>query len=425
MISIPDAQIYLVGGAVRDQLLGLEPGEKDWVVVGSTQHQMLELGYKQVGNDFPVFLHPETREEYALARRERKTNTGHRGFDTETRSISLEEDLERRDLTINSIAKDSQGDLIDPIGGQGDLHNRILRHVSPAFREDPLRVLRVARFNAQLSSFNFSIAPETQNLLKEMSASGELESLTPERVWKETEKALMSDSPRTFFETLRSVGALKTILPEVDALFGVKQRPEFHPEIDAGLHTMLSLDRISEQSPDPVDRFAVLVHDLGKATTPEDILPRHTGHEARGADLVEQLCKRLRIPNQYKNLAVKVTRHHLHCHTCMRSRPEDIVTLLDHLSAWSENSKVDQFTNCCMADARGRSGLETRPYPQREFLAECVEAAADISMESILVAGFKGAEIGARIAELRAQSLQKIIDKYSSIDELKYARGDF
>lgn len=420
--EVPGAEVFLVGGAVRDQLLGLVPKEKDWVVVGSNPKQMIELGYRQVGNDFPVFLHPKTNEEYALARQERKQGSGHKGFTTKTEQITLEQDLSRRDLTINAMALSAREELVDPYDGYSDLRNHILRHVSDAFSEDPLRVLRIARFAAQLAPFNFQVVEETLELLKLMSLNGELNSLTPERVWRETEKALTSASPRTFFEVLRSIDALKIIFPEVDALFGTPQRPEFHPEIDAGLHTMLSLDRITESSLDPRLRFAVLVHDTGKATTPSDILPRHTGHETRSAELDEGICDRLRIPNEYRKIAVLVARHHLHCHQSMRSSPVALEELLSTLGAWQEHSLVSDFTECCMADARGRTGLESRPYPQVKFLSECAEAARKIRPAELIDKGYKGKELGDQLKIERAKLIEIVIRKYAHIDELKYAK---
>jgi len=412
---------YLVGGAVRDQLLGIQPQEQDWVVTGSTPEEMTSLGFSQVGKEFPVFLHPETKEEYALARRERKQGSGYHGFATDTQSVTLEEDLLRRDLTINAIAQSTDGKLIDPFNGRGDLEQRILRHVSQAFSEDPLRVLRVARLAAQLSSFGFRLADDTRALLKSMSSSGELEKLTPERVWIETEKALKSSRPRLFFELLRDIDALKKIFPEVDGLFGVDQRPTFHPEIDAGLHCLLSLDRIAELTNDPVQRFAVLCHDLGKATTPERVRPSHTDHEARSAKLTDGLCDRLKIPNKYRSLAIRVARLHLKCHQALQSPSEEIVRLLSQLGAWTQNSHVEAFGNCCMADARGRTGLETRPYPQKEFLIECEHAGASVSASTLLAEGYQGEALGKRLKQLRAEAFIPVIKRFKDIDELAFA----
>ena len=421
--KIPTAEVFLVGGAVRDSLLGLTARERDWLVVGSNPKKMLELGYRQVGNDFPVFLHPKTHEEHALARRERKLETGHRGFQTDTGNVTLEEDLSRRDLTINAIAQSESGQIIDPYNGRADLENRTLRHVSSAFCEDPLRVLRVARFAAQLAPFDFRVAPGTLELLKSMSSNGELASLVPERVWRETERALKSPRPRVFFEVLRSADALKIIFPELDALFGVPQRPEFHPEIDSGLHTMLSLDRITESTLNSRLRFAVLVHDLGKATTPPEILPRHTRHEDRSARITEALCDRLRIPNAYREIAVLVARHHLLCHTSMRLRASTIEKLLSSLNAWKDSSLVADFTECCKADAQGRTGLESRPYPQVEFLSECADAAKMASAEKLIAKGFKGERLGNQLKAERAKLIKLVIARYSHIDELQYVKA--
>ena len=421
-VELKDAEVFLVGGAVRDQLLGRTFQEKDWVVVGSNRTQMLELGYRQVGHDFPVFLHPDTHEEYALARLEKKSGSGHTGFETRIDKVTLEQDLSRRDLTINAIAQSANGEIIDPHQGQADLDKRVLRHVSDAFSEDPLRVLRIARFAAQLSNYDFQLADETMELLRAMSKNGDLESLTPERVWRETEKALQSDRPRTYFETLRAAGALEVIFPEVDRLFGVAQRPDFHPEIDAGLHTMLSLDRISEATEDSKLRFAVLTHDLGKATTPEHILPSHAGHEERSAQLTETLCDRLRVPNDYRKLAFPVARYHLLCHRALDLSAQRIEQLLSNLGAFQQHSQVSDFTQCCMADARGRTGLESRLYPQAEFLKECQAVAKVADAKELLSQGFSGKELGERLKSNRAQRIQPIIDKYADIDELQYAR---
>jgi len=416
-----DLIIYLVGGAVRDQLLGITPKERDWVVVDSTPEELQQLGFSQVGKDFPVFLHPQSKEEYALARRERKQGSGHHGFSTDTKAVTLEEDLSRRDLTINAIARSCDNKLIDPFNGQEDLQKRILRHVSPAFTEDPLRVLRVARFAAQLSQYGFELAGETRELLKSMLASGELEKLTPERVWIETEKALKTPRPSLFFELLREVDALKVIYPEIDALFGVEQRLKFQPEIDAGYHCLLSLDRVAELTSDPIQRFAVLCHDLGKANTPDDIRLGHTGHEARGAELTDKLCKRLKIPNKYRNLAVRVARHHLQCHQVLRASSEEVIELLSQLGAWTQSSYVEEFGNCCMADARGRTGLESRPYPQREFLIQCEKAAASLDASALLEEGFEGKALGIQLKRVRADAIEPVIGKYKDIDELSYA----
>ncbi len=422
-MEIVGAQVYLVGGTVRDQLLNRESSERDWVVVGASAEQMIQLGFTRVGADFPVFLHPESREEYALARQERKTGTGHTGFSTRVDGVSLAEDLLRRDLSINAMARTSSGELIDPYGGQADLDRRLLRHVSPAFREDPLRVLRVARFMAQLAEFDFQVAPETLDLMRTMSSDGELTSLSPERIWVETEKALRASRPRLFIETLRSAGALAALFPEIDRLFGVPQHVEFHPEIDTGLHTLLSMDRICEQTPDPRQRFAVLLHDIGKGSTPAELLPRHFGHESRGAELVEIVCRRIRVPDQYRKLATAVARYHLKCHKALRSNAMELEALLSSLGAWSQNSRLDAFTACCMADARGRTGLEDRPYPQREFLADCVRAGSSVSAKALIAEGHSGKAVGVKLAKLRQAKIESVMEKYADIDELSIARS--
>ena len=413
---------YLVGGAVRDRLLGRAVSERDWVVLNAESTQMLALGFKSVGADFPVFLHPDTGEEHALARTERKTGSGHRGFQTRTEGVSLEQDLSRRDLTINAIAETDDGVLIDPYAGQTDLENRVLRHVTEAFREDPLRVLRVARFQAQLSEFGFRIASDTRNLMREMAEAGDLCQLTPERVWRETEKALKSARPRLFFEALREVGALSVVYPEVDALFGVPQRADYHPEIDTGLHTMLSLDAIAGVSADSRLRFAVLVHDLGKAETPADILPGHRGHEARSAVLTQKLCDRLKVPNAYRRLAVPVAHHHLRCHQALELRAGTIESLLAELGSWKPTSLLGDFLLCCRADARGRTGLENREYPQLAFLEECASAAADIDVKSLLESGYQGEKLGQQIKQRRCERITQVKQRYRDIDEARFAK---
>ncbi|MBQ0712183.1 MAG: multifunctional CCA addition/repair protein, partial [Porticoccus sp.] len=351
--------LYLVGGAVRDKLLGYPFTEKDWVVVGATPEEMIEQGFRQVGSDFPVFLHPKTKEEHALARTERKSGAGYKGFQCfSDTSVTLEEDLSRRDLTINAIAEDADGNLTDPYGGRQDLADKILRHVSDAFVEDPLRVLRVARFAARYHHLGFTIAPETLALMAEIAASGELQHLTPERVWVETDRALGEQSPRTYIEVLRQCDALKVLFPEVDQLFGVPQRADFHPEVDTGIHVLMALDQAAILDKDPAARFAVLVHDLGKGITPEDVLPKHSGHEERGVQLVNTLCDRLKAPNRYRELAVGVTRYHLLSHKAPYLRPVTILKLLKGIGALRQPGKLAQFIRCCEADARGRLGFE-------------------------------------------------------------------
>ena len=388
-------QIYLVGGAVRDKLLGYPFQEKDWVAVGSSPEEMLALGYKAVGSDFPVFLHPDTKEEYALARTERKSGIGYKGFQFHTdEDVTLEQDLERRDLTINAIAEDADGNLIDPYNGQRDLENKVLRHVSEAFVEDPLRVLRVARFAARYHHLGFTIAEETLALMKMLSASGELEALTPERVWQETDRAFTERSPRTYIEVLRKCGALKVLLPEVDCLFGIPQRADYHPEVDTGLHILLSLDQAAALSNDPAARFAVLMHDLGKGRTPDDVLPRHIGHEEKGVPLVKAVCKRLKVPNHYRDLAVAATRYHLLCHKAPWLRPATILKLLKNLDAFRRPERFEQFLLCCEADARGRIGFEDKPYESGQWLAETFRQIQQIDNQPLLDQGLSGKQFG-------------------------------
>lgn len=400
---------YLVGGAVRDQLLGLDPQERDWVVVGSTPETMAEQGFRPVGQSFPVFIHPETGEEYALARTERKTGRGYKGFsffaDT---SVTLDQDLLRRDLTINAIAEDETGSLIDPLGGQDDLDKRLLRHVSEAFSEDPLRVLRVARFMAKLAPFEFSIAPATTELMRELVESGELEELTPERVWRETEKALLTARPRLYFETLRTVGALEILFPELDRLFGVPQNPKYHPEIDTGLHTLLSLDQICTVTEDVRLRFATLAHDLGKGTTAVDQLPSHNGHEERGVKQIEILAKRLRVPNDCRDLGIKVSRWHLHSHRALELKASTIEKVFSGLDLWRNPSLLEDFLHCCRADIRGRTGLEKQEYPQAEYLFDCFKAASAVDSKAIREAGYEGVEIGKQMQLARIAAIQAV-----------------
>lgn len=366
---------YLVGGAVRDALLGLPVVDRDWVVVGTTPDAMLEAGYRSVGKDFPVFLHPESQEEYALARTERKTGPGYHGFSFDTTaSVTLEEDLSRRDLTINAIAESPDGTLHDPFNGQNDLKERRLRHVSDAFIEDPVRVLRVARFMARFAPMGFKVADETMELMRSMAADGEVGNLVAERVWQELEKALCERAPRAFFETLRSAQALAVILPEVDALFGVPQPAEHHPEIDSGLHTLMVLDQACKRADDVETRFAAICHDLGKATTPPDEWPSHHGHEARGADITETLCQRLRVPNRCRELAVISARYHTHVHRLEELRTAKLADLLQSLDVIRKPERFTGFVKVCESDSRGRLGFEEREYPQAERLIEAADA---------------------------------------------------
>jgi tRNA nucleotidyltransferase (CCA-adding enzyme) len=400
-------EVYEVGGAVRDSLLGLPVVERDFVVVGATPAEMIRAGYRQVGRDFPVFLHPATGEEHALARVERKSGSGHTGFAIDASpTVSLVDDLSRRDLTINAMARDQAGNVIDPHGGRRDLDDRRLRHVSAAFAEDPLRVLRVARFAARLGPLGFTVDPSTLELMREIAAGGELETLSPERIWQETEKALQTDRPAVFFEILRNADALAVIFPEIDRLFGVPQPPKWHPEIDTGLHTMLSLTQAASLSTDPVVRFAVLVHDLGKGTTPKDMLPRHAGHEQRSVRLIEALGARLRIPNRYLALALSVAEFHGIAHRAEELRPETMLKLLTTIGALRNPAVLDDFIAACLADLRGRTGLEASPYPQGDRLRLALAAATAVKAEDLPDKSLTGPAIGAALAERRVAAIR-------------------
>jgi len=376
---------YLVGGAVRDALLGLPPGDRDFVVVGATVDAMLAAGYRQVGRDFPVFLHPDTQEEHALARTERKSGRGYTGFVVHAApDVTLEDDLRRRDFTINAIARDEDGALVDPFGGMHDIESRVLRHVGDAFTEDPLRVLRAARFMARLGPLGFTIAQETRALMRAMAASGELATLVPERVWQELSGALRSPRPSAFLRTLRETGALAAVLPEVDALYGVPQRADYHPEVDTGTHVELCCDMAAALAPgDDVVGFATLAHDLGKALTPADELPRHVMHEQRGVAPLEALCARLRLPAMHRDLGMIACREHLNVHRLGELRDASVLALLERCDAFRKPARVGQLGTVCEADARGRAGLEEVPYPQaaelqRLFEVACVVRAADM-----------------------------------------------
>lgn len=399
-------QVYLVGGAVRDEQLGIPPKERDWCVVGATPEELVAAGYKRVGKDFPVFLHPKTREEYALARTERKTGPGYHGFAVDfSPDVSIEDDLKRRDLTINAIAMDTDGNLIDPFGGKQDIENRILRHVSDAFSEDPVRVLRVAKFAARFSALGFRIAGETVSLMQSMVVKGEIDALVPDRVWKETEEALRRGNARVFFEVLRSCGALERLFPEVDALFGVPQPAQWHPEIDTGLHTMLVLDQ-AEALSDSLDvRFAALTHDLGKGNTPARDLPSHPGHETRGCALIRQLSDRLRVPKNARDLALIVSEFHTHCHRALELREKTLLKVLEKTDAFRRPDRFEEFLIACEADARGRTGLEDRRYPQADYLRRAFSTAASIDSGAIAAKhsgqGIPKAIRNARLAALR------------------------
>lgn len=400
-------QVYLVGGAVRDRLLGRPVTEQDWVVVGARPDDLLAQGYRAVGRDFPVFLHPQTQEEYALARTERKSGSGHTGFICDfSPDITLEDDLLRRDLTVNAMAE-ADGQLVDPYGGQRDLDARLLRHVSPAFREDPLRVFRVARFAARYAPLGFRIADETLALMQDMTSSGELQSLTPERVWKETEKALGESRPEVYIQVLRDCGALAVWFPEVDRLFGVPQRPEYHPEIDTGIHTLMAL-RIAAQLSEAVPvRFATLVHDLGKADTPMQEWPRHLGHESRGIKRVRELSKRLKVPRAFEDLGELVSRFHLEIHRSTELRPATLLKKLLEMDALRRPERFRDILLCCEADARGRLGLEGKAYPQRQYWNEALAALSAVSAKPLQEQGLQGTAFITALQERREAALKQ------------------
>jgi len=401
-------EIFLVGGAVRDKLLGVKVKEKDWVVVGATPETLIALGYKAVGKDFPVFLHPQTREEYALARTERKTAPGYTGFQFYAApDVTLEQDLIRRDLTINAIAEDAHGNLIDPYRGQEDLDNRVLRHVSPAFAEDPVRILRLARFAARFHYLGFTVAQETLDLMRNMVTAGEVDHLVPERVWKEMHRALLEKTPDVFFSTLRNCGALARLMPELDCLFGVPQRPEFHPEIDTGVHTLLSLQQICKLSRASHVRLATLLHDLGKGATPKEELPRHHGHEQRSLPLIREFCQRLAVPKIARDLALAVAEYHTHCHRVQELKPTTLVKTLEALDAFRRPDRFAEFLLCCEADARGRTGFEDRPYPQADYFSRALNACTNIKITDLLEQGFEGAELGQKLHQERVQAVQE------------------
>ncbi|RJL26969.1 multifunctional CCA addition/repair protein [Pectobacterium polaris] len=399
-------KIYLVGGAVRDSLLGLPVTEKDWVVVGAMPENLLAQGYQQVGKDFPVFLHPVSRDEYALARTERKSGKGYTGFVCHAApDVTLEQDLLRRDLTINAIARTERGDLIDPYHGRRDLENRVLRHVSEAFSEDPLRVLRVARFAARFAHIGFQIAEETMALMQKMAHEGELAYLTPERVWKETEKALGTSSPDVYFQVLRDCGALAVLFPEIDNLYGVPAPAKWHPEIDTGIHTMMTVAMAARLSPEIDVRFATLCHDLGKGLTPPELWPRHLGHGPAGVKLVEALCQRLRVPNPIRDLAKLVAEYHDLVHTVQVLQPKTLLKLFDAIDVWRKPQRLEQLALTSEADARGRAGFEENPYPQGDYLREAFRVATQVSSADVVADGFKGIDVRNELARRRIHAL--------------------
>ncbi|MGI9273060.1 MAG: multifunctional CCA addition/repair protein [Woeseiaceae bacterium] len=377
-------QVYLVGGAVRDEQLGRPVKERDWCVVGAMPDELTAAGYRPVGKDFPVFLHPETNEEYALARTERKTAVGYHGFAFNTDpSVTIEEDLSRRDLTINAIARDSDGKLVDPFGGVQDIEKRQIRHVSDAFAEDPVRILRAAKFAARFASLGFRIAPETRDLMRQMVDAGEADALVPDRVWKETEEALAGPNPRVFFESLRACRAMRVLFPEIDALFGVPQPVKWHPEIDTGLHTMMVLEQATKLSTDLDVRFAALTHDLGKGTTSQSDLPSHPGHEKRGCDLIKRMDERLPLPRACRDLALLASEFHTHCHRASELRDKTIVKVLEKTDAFRRPERFVRFLSVCEADARGRTRYEDRDYPQAALMQQAYSAAAAVDSAAI------------------------------------------
>ena len=403
-------QIFLVGGAVRDALLNYPVKENDWVVVGATAQHMLDQGYSQVGKDFPVFLHPKTKEEYALARTERKTGPGYTGFVVQASAdITLEDDLGRRDLTINAMARDENGQLVDPYSGQQDLKNKLLRHVSPAFCEDPVRILRVARFAARYHHLGFTVANETLLLMQSMVKQGEVDALVAERVWQEMFKALNEKNPEIFIQTLRDCGALQKLLPEIDCLFGVPQPEKYHPEIDTGVHTLMVLHQACLISNDAATRFAALCHDLGKGITPKDKWPAHHGHEDGGVPLVEKLCDRLRIPNDFRDLAVITARFHLHYHRAYELRADTLLKLIEQTDALRKPQRFENFLIACMADTRGRPGFEQEPCTQTAYFLNIVNAVRVINIDDLKAQQLTGKVMAEAIAKKRLDAIKSLV----------------
>ena len=402
-------KIYLVGGAVRDELLGLPVKDKDYMVEGATPEQLLSLGYEQVGKDFPVFLHPTSKQEYALARTERKVAAGYDGFSCNAApDATLEQDLLRRDLTINAIAQDQHGKLHDPYGGQADIQARILRHVSTAFVEDPLRVLRVARFAARFANLGFTIAPETLTLMQQISASGELQALSPERVWLELDKSLETEQPQVFLQVLRECGALAALMPEINALFGVPQPEKWHPEIDTGIHTLMVLEQAAALSKDKSVRFAAMLHDLGKALTPKANWPKHHGHGQTGRKPITDFCQRLRVPNEYKTLALLASDLHQNIHNAFELKAETILKQFDKADLWRKPERLEQLLLICHADIRGRTGFGSAPYPQADYLRMCFHQAQTVDVKKIVEAGFQGKHIRDELQRQRINMLKQL-----------------
>ena len=403
------SQTYLVGGAIRDRLLGLTVADKDWVVVGSSPQEMVDNGFVPVGKDFPVFIDRDSGEEYALARTERKTAKGYQGFVfNASPEVTLEQDLERRDLTINAMAEDQHGTLIDLHNGQADLAAGIIRHVSEAFAEDPVRVLRAARFAAR---FNFSIAPETMSLMSDMVNSGEVDALVAERVWVEMRKALDTDAPHVFFQTLHDCGALARILPEVDNLFGIPQTAKYHPEIDTGIHMMMVMEQVALITDDSEVRFSALMHDLGKAITPKEILPSHRGHEKAGLPLIERVCERLRVPKKFQSLALAVGEYHLHMHKMFELKPQTVLDMLEQTRCTTDSHRAKQFADSCLADVRGRTGFEDREYPQAELFLKYQQAAAQVDGGQIAAGLDDGKAIQQAIRQARIAAINQVKDQ--------------
>lgn len=417
-------KVYLVGGAVRDQLLSLPVKDRDWIVVGADPATLLSLGYQQVGKDFPVFLNPKTKEEYALARTERKSSVGYTGFICDfSPTITLEQDLIRRDLTINAMAQSEEGEIIDPYGGKQDLENRILRHISPAFSEDPLRVLRVARFAARYHSLGFKIAPETLSLMSGLALLGELQNLTAERVWLETEKALNEKNPEIYFETLHKTGALRVLFPEIDALYGVPNPIKHHPEVDSFIHTMLVLKQavnLTENNPilnKSAVRFAAICHDLGKALTPQNILPHHYGHEQAGIKPTRSLCKRLKVPSYFQELAELTCEFHTHIHKAFELRAETVITLFNRFDVWRKPQRFQEFQQVCLADTRGRTGFETKDYPQIDYINQLLQAANEVDVQQVIADGFEKQEIRNELTKQRILAVKQTKANYQKINK--------
>lgn len=399
-------QVYLVGGAVRDKLLDIPVYDKDWVVVGSSPDEMLSQGFTAVGKDFPVFLHPKTKQEYALARTERKSGAGYTGFECHfAPDVTLEEDLIRRDLTINAMAQAEDGTLIDPYGGQRDLNDRILRHVSDAFIEDPLRVLRLARFAAKLSHLGFTVAEETMTLMAQITSSGELEHLTAERVWQEWHKSLSTQNPEVFLSVLRDCGALKVVLPELDRLFGVPQPEKWHPEIDTGIHTLMVAKQAAQLSSSLTMRFAAQVHDLGKGVTPESEWPSHKMHCHTGIKIIKKLCERVRVPNEFKELALLVCEQHSNVHRAAELKASTKLKILNKLDVWRKPERLEEVLLCCQADHSGRLGCEENPYPQKAIFDAAYQAALSIDVKDIIADGFQGKAIRDELEKRRIEAI--------------------